>query len=69
MDFKHLAGIDKQENAINHTITIIEQTILNLNYLLDTVMSASSQSSKFRRLPAQFQVTLTTFTPQEINKE
>ena len=31
MDTKHLAEIDKQEIAINHTMTEIEQTILDLN--------------------------------------
>ncbi|XP_078340533.1 uncharacterized protein LOC144627411 [Crassostrea virginica] len=74
MDSKHLAVIDKQEDAINHTITEIEQTILDLKKLLNTsdvchVSKYKSKNDEFRRVPAQFQVTLPTFTPQKINGE
>ena len=71
---QHLAFIDKQEKAIDHSITEIEQTILDLKKLLNTsdvchVSKYKSKNEEFRRLPAQFQVTLPTFTPQKINVE
>ena len=74
MDAKHIAAIDEQEEAINHTITEITQAILDLKRLLDTsdvclVSEYTSRTEEFRNLPAQFQVTLPTFTPQEINRE
>ncbi|XP_078340971.1 uncharacterized protein LOC111109268 [Crassostrea virginica] len=74
MSTKHLTVIGKQEDAINHTISEIEQTILNLKKLLNTsdvchVSKYKSKNEEFRRLPAQFQVTLPTFTPQKINVE
>ena len=74
MDAQHIAAIDRQEDAINHTITEITQAILDLKRLLDTsdvclVSEYTSRTEEFRSLPAQFQVTLPTFTPQEINRE
>ena len=74
MDSKHLFVIDKQEKAINHTITEIEQTILDLRKMLDTndfclVSEYKSRNEEFKKLPAQFQVTLPTFTPNKINRE
>nr|XP_022333229.1 uncharacterized protein LOC111130443 [Crassostrea virginica] len=74
MDAQHIAAIDQQEDAINHTIPEITQVILHLKRLLDTsdvclVSEYTSRTGEFRNLPAQFQVTLPTFTPQEINRE
>ena len=74
MSTEHLTVIGKQEVAINHTITEIEQAILDLRKLLNTsdvchVSKYESKNEEFRRLPAQYQVTLPTFTPQEINVE
>ena len=74
MSTKHLTVIRKQEDAINHTITEIEQTILDLKKLLNTndvchVSKYKSKNEEFRRMPAQFQVTLPTFTPRKINVE
>ncbi|XP_078331561.1 uncharacterized protein LOC144625225 [Crassostrea virginica] len=74
MDAKHIAAIDQQEDAINHTIPEITQAILDLKRLLDTsdvclVSEYTSRTEEFRSLPAQFQVTLPTFIPQEINRE
>ncbi|XP_078331577.1 uncharacterized protein LOC144625244 [Crassostrea virginica] len=74
MDAQHIAAIDRQEVAINHTIPEITQTILDLKRLLDTsdvclVSVYTSRTEEFRNLPAQFQVTLPTFIPQEINRE
>ena len=74
MDAQHIAAIDQQEVAINHTITEITQTILDLKKLLDTidvclVYEYTSRTEEFRSLPAQFHVTSPTFTPREINRE
>ncbi|XP_078340532.1 uncharacterized protein LOC111106434 [Crassostrea virginica] len=72
MGSKHLTVIGKQEDAINHTITEIEQTILDLRKLLNTsdvchVSKYKSKNEEFRRVPAQLQVTLPTFIPAKIN--
>ncbi|XP_078331502.1 uncharacterized protein LOC144625190 [Crassostrea virginica] len=74
MDAQHIAAIDQQEDAINHTIPKITQIILDLKKLLDTsdvclVSQYTSRTEEFRILPAQFQVTLPTFTLQEINRD
>nr|XP_022296732.1 E3 ubiquitin-protein ligase TRIM36-like [Crassostrea virginica] len=81
MDAQHIAAIDQQEDAINHTITEIKQAIRDLKRLLERLQSKldtsdvclvseyTSRTKNFRNLPAQFQVTLPTFTPQEINRE
>ena len=74
MDSLHIAAIDKQEKAINCTITEIEKIIAEIKALLNSddfyfVSDYNSRNAEFRRLPAQFQVTLPTFTPQEINRE
>ncbi|XP_022303968.2 uncharacterized protein LOC111111342 [Crassostrea virginica] len=74
MDARHIAALDRHEDAINHTIHEITQIILDLNRLLDTsdvclVSEYTSRTEEFWNLPAQFQVTLPTFTPQEINRE
>nr|XP_022300871.1 E3 ubiquitin-protein ligase TRIM36-like [Crassostrea virginica] len=74
MDAQLIAAIDIQEVAINHTITEIIQIIEDLKKLLDTgnvclVSEYTSRTEEFRSLPAQFQVSLPTFTPQEINRE
>ena len=73
MEFKHLTMINKQEKAIKYTITEIEQYILDLNNMLDTsdaslLSDYKSRNQEFRRLPAQFQVTLPDFTPHKINR-
>ncbi|XP_022295526.2 uncharacterized protein LOC111104662 [Crassostrea virginica] len=74
MDAQHIAALDHQEDAINHTIPKIKQIILDLKKLQDTsdvclVSKYTSRTEEFRSLPSQFQVTLPTFTPQEINRE
>nr|XP_022299740.1 uncharacterized protein LOC111108265 isoform X2 [Crassostrea virginica] len=74
MDAQHIAAIDQQEVAINRTIPEITQIILDLKRLLDTsdvclVSKFTSRTKEFRILPAQFQVSLPTFTSQEINTE
>ena len=62
METKHIAAIDQQEDAINHTIPEIKQAILDLKRLLDTsdvclVSEYTSRTEEFMSLPAQFQVT------------
>nr|XP_022302201.1 uncharacterized protein LOC111110126 [Crassostrea virginica] len=81
MDAQHIAAIDTQEDTINHTIPEITQIILDLKRLLERlqdkldtsdvclVSKYTSRTKEFRNLPGQFQVTLPTFTPQEINRE
>ncbi|XP_078331651.1 uncharacterized protein LOC111101564 [Crassostrea virginica] len=74
MDAQYIVAIDQQEDAINRTIPEIKQIILDLKRLLDTsdvclVSEYTSRTEEFRNLPAQFQVTLPTFIPQEIKRE
>nr|XP_022304496.1 uncharacterized protein LOC111111678 [Crassostrea virginica] len=74
MDEQHLAAITTQEDVINKALHEIKQVILDLQNLLDSddvclVSEYTSRNEKFRSLPAQFQVTLPTFSPQEINRE
>ena len=74
MEARHIAAINRQEDAINRTITEIKQDILDLYRLLDTsdvrlVFEYTSSTEEFRTLPAQFQVISPTFTPQKINRE
>nr|XP_022308294.1 uncharacterized protein LOC111114299 [Crassostrea virginica] len=74
MDEQHLTAITKQEDVINKALHEIKQVILDLQKLLDSdnvclVSEYTSRNEEFRSLPAQFQVTLPTFSPQEINRE
>nr|XP_022309602.1 uncharacterized protein LOC111115233 [Crassostrea virginica] len=74
MDEQHLAAITTQEEVINKTLHEIKQIILDLQKLLDSddvclVSEYTSRNEEFRNLPAQIQVTLPTFSPQEINRE
>ncbi|XP_022304505.2 uncharacterized protein LOC111111680 [Crassostrea virginica] len=74
MDEQHLAAITTQEDVINKALHEIKQVILDLQNLLDSddvclVSEYTSRNEEFRSLPAQFQVTLPTFRPQEINSD
>ena len=74
MGAKYLAIIDEQETTLNHTITEIEETIVNLRNLMDIsdvclVSEYKSRNAEFRHMPAKFEVSLPTFTPQKINRE
>ena len=74
MDTQHISALNRQEDAINRTIPELTQVILDLKRLLDTsdvclVSEYTSRTEEFRSLPAQFQVTLPTFTPQRINRQ
>ena len=72
MDEQHLDAITKQEDVINKVLHEIKQVILDLQKLLDSddvclVSEYTSRNEEFRSLPAQFEVTLPTFSPQKIN--
>ncbi|XP_078330989.1 uncharacterized protein LOC144624844 [Crassostrea virginica] len=74
MDAQHIAALDQQEDAINHTILKITQIIQDLKRLLDTsdvclVSEYTSKNEEFRSFPAWFQATLPSFTPQDIDRE
>nr|XP_022304814.1 E3 ubiquitin-protein ligase TRIM71-like [Crassostrea virginica]XP_022304815.1 E3 ubiquitin-protein ligase TRIM71-like [Crassostrea virginica] len=74
MDAQHLAAIITQEDVINRILNEIKQVIQDLEKLLDSddvclVTEYTSRNEEFRSLPAQIQVTLPTFSPQEINRE
>lgn len=71
---QHLAVIDKQEVAINRTLTEMSLAILDLKNILDTrdICLASKYESRnegYNHLPIQFEVILPTFNPKEINSK
>ena len=73
MEAQYIAAKDRQEDVINQTMSELTQIILNLQNLLDyndfcLVSEYTSRTEAFRSLPAQFQVSFPTFTPQEINR-
>nr|XP_022309030.1 uncharacterized protein LOC111114830 [Crassostrea virginica] len=74
MIIQHMATIDTQEEAINVTITEIQQAILELKRLLDTnecclVAEYKSRNVQFRKLPPKLKITLPEFQPNKINRE
>ena len=74
MDSKSIAFIDEQESDINHSTAKIEQRISHLTEVLDSndfdlVFAYKSRNEEFKRMPAPYQVTLPTFTPQMINRK
>nr|XP_022304489.1 uncharacterized protein LOC111111674 isoform X2 [Crassostrea virginica]XP_022304490.1 uncharacterized protein LOC111111674 isoform X3 [Crassostrea virginica] len=74
MIIQHMATIDTQEEAINVTITEIQQAILELKRLLDTnefclVAEYKSRNVQFRKLPPKLKITLPKFQPNKINRE
>ena len=70
MESRHLVAKDKQEDLINRTMPEISMVILELRGLLDTRDAfLVFKYEELIRLPDQFEVTLSTFTPQEINRE
>ena len=73
MDSKHQIVLDKQEDAINHTITEIKKVIQDLKSLLDTsddtiVLNYQSRIGEFRKLPSKLKVSLPYFLPYQTNR-
>ena len=74
MGSKYMVAIHRQEIEVNRTIDEIQQILLDLRKLMDStdaclVAKYQSRNGEFRSLPAQFQVTLPTFTPHVFNRE
>ena len=74
MGSKCMVAIHRQEIAVNRTIDEIQQILQDLRKLMDStdaclVAKYQSRNGEFRSLPAQFQVTLPTFTPHVFNRE
>ena len=73
MDTKHMAALEKQEDA-NQTIKEIKQVIQNLKSLLDTadfclVSKYTSRNDQFKRDPPKLQISLPSLQPVKINRE
>ena len=74
MGSRYMVAIQRQELEVNRTIDEIQQILLDLRKLMDStdaclVAKYQSRNEEFRSLPAQFQVTLPTFTPHVFNRE
>ena len=74
MESKHQAVLDKEEKAINKTITEMKQVIQDLKAILETsdvnlVSKYQSRIEEFRILPPKLRISLPTFKPIKINKE
>nr|XP_022342328.1 uncharacterized protein LOC111136045 [Crassostrea virginica] len=74
MNSKHQTVLNKQEDAINNTITEMKQVILDLKSLLDTcnvnlVSKYQSRIEEFRKLPHKLNISLSTFQPVKVNRE
>ncbi|XP_062566174.1 uncharacterized protein LOC134228537 [Saccostrea cucullata] len=71
MKTKHLAILDKQENEIKQIISDVNQSILDLKKILDSIditltVAYKSRNSEFRSLPPKINVSLPSFSPHQI---
>ena len=71
---KHQTALNKQEDAINNTITEMKQVIQDLKSLLNTcnvslVSKYQSRIEEFRKLPHKLRISLPTFQPVKVNRE
>lgn len=74
MESKHLIFLKRQEEEINHSISKITESIVDLHNLLasndiNLVYEHKSRNSEFRNLPPQPIVTLPKFIPFTIDRE
>ena len=55
MDFKHKTALDKQENAINHTLTEIKQVIQDFNDV-SLISKYQSRIGELRKLTPKLKI-------------
>ena len=74
MECQYLAALDEQGDNMNHIINEITHIIEDMKRLLETsdiclVSKYKNRNKEFRRLPAQLEVILPTFTPYKIDSK
>ncbi|XP_062577071.1 E3 ubiquitin-protein ligase TRIM71-like [Saccostrea cucullata] len=74
MKTKHLAALNKQEKEIKQITSYVKQCIVDLKKILhsnDVPLTSAykSRNDEYRRLPPKVNVTLPSFSPQEISAD
>ncbi|XP_062601310.1 uncharacterized protein LOC134263028 [Saccostrea cucullata] len=74
MESKHLAALNKQEKEIKHISAEVKQNIVDLKEILQSndislAFLYRSRNAEFRSLPPDVNVSLPSFSPQQINTE